>query len=243
MFSDLALASHITDLTNNVTDCTLEIVNTEDLMIKLCKWNQNLPHIVEYSLEFESYKDSDPWTEMDNWIDDEIMDNVYKPLQYKHVFSAHGEALLSLPSNYKILSMHSLDTGVDKLNLRIEDTPKYCFRNMSVSEKLNVTFDFFFNHLLNETWRIDNAMMKEQSHKTCDKRPEKICRHTRNALWDSYQCYWLKESKNQTDVSEITCSNANGNPWVVFLFSLIDISHIYFIFFGPALLLNFYGGK
>ena len=187
----------------------------------------------------------DPW-DVDKWVD-EYTNNVFRPQNYKHIFTKHGENLLLLPFNYKQLSMQGLSFGVDEFTLWVKDSPKYCFQNLSTTVKLARTFEFFLKTFLNETWRSENTISKNEESKTCMKTPEKICRHILLDRSNSYECCELNLSGGSANCSTIECDIVDmlstKHNWVFVVVLPVVLSYFYFFLFGPVHMLSLYKGK
>ena len=221
------------------TQCHLTLEKASDLETKLCEWDKSQPHVVEYTIHFDQW---DPW-DIAKWAD-ETTSNVFKPRNYKHVFTKHGRTLLALPFNYKTFSMQAFSSGVDELELRIKDSPKYCFHNLSTTNKLALTNELFFTTFLNDTWRSKNAIHRNEDANTCTEKGEQICRHTLGSRWPGFECCWLNTSS--TNCSNIDCDhklNMFENDLAIWLFITVNWSYFYFLLFGPALLMRLNRGK
>ena len=241
-FVTLSYGRQQPDLCPGISKCHLALRNVTEIENKVCEWGESIPHVVEYNLRFVGRSKYEPWFPMTKWHDENITD-IFKPFDYKHVFTKHGETLLSLPLKYRTLSMQAITTGVDDLSIWVEESPQNCFDNLTAADMLTITKEFFFKTLLNETWRLENRMLKMEGKKTCTRRTETICRYTLNGIRAGYECCRVSSKDIHTNCSTVHCSILMENYWLSWFFNAIRYSYYYFLLFGPLLLLRINRGN
>ena len=207
-----------------------------DLANITCKADLDPLHSIDFNLRFVRTNSGQ-----------KVKDYIDEPFRVKYVYTKHGETLLSLPQNYGILSLSLLGSGVETKTLDINDNTDQCYAGLSKKERYLFIKDKMTKALLFDQTKSEDS--KDSKEKDCNedeescgnKRLEKLC----FLFEDSYRC--IHTEKFPTDRNR-TCLKlvekvVPQNEWIRYMYAVLEWAELYFLLFGPALLLRVIGGK
>lgn len=201
--------------------CQLDLADKEQTLNTIKSHTANGPPLIEYTLTLNSTSSDDVITTSDGIHN-------FKLFEWKRVFTRHGQALLSLPYNYKVLSLSLLSYGIIAMDVELVDMPYGCFSNLTSDEKVKQLRDLVM-------YNFDIPSLKAGSYlQEGDQACHMIIRNNSYGVAEFvYNCCTITET-----TKTVYCKDHVKSKWFLLLFNAIPWMDIIFFFFFPMFALG-----
>ncbi|XP_045164745.2 uncharacterized protein LOC123528804 [Mercenaria mercenaria] len=150
--------------------------------------------------------------------------NVYKPFFWVRSTGRHGTGLLLLRPEYDVLSLTTLELGVETMHVNITENPSYCLSQLSYSD-IEVLFrELVMNDFQNTSSGVI-VKLKPTDH---------VCNMhvTDNDGVAEFRFLCCQRS----ETNHISCSYLQSDTWLNVLFVVIVVLKVLVVLFSPRLI-------
>ena len=184
---------------------------------------QFLRESVMYIFEIEIYNRSDDPLRMD-------VSRTYKPWKWYRTTSDHGKTLLTLSFNFDVLSLTILTIGVQRVPLKIVDSPVGCFKELTAEERVDMLREKVFDNFKKRKTRKLPEEEEEYSN-----RPEVtfVCNNVVREV--DGRAVFANRCCARDSEGNISCSEQEDNLWITVLYVCIFLVKLMLFMFCPLL--------
>lgn len=154
--------------------------------------------------------------------------NYYKPNVLFRTYDHQAYTLLSLPFNYKVLSLYTLWFGTVEMLVKVVDYPQGCMARLAEEHRVAVLMNLVSRDMKQDPQELTSPALREDAL---------VCHQViqQEGPWGdfSYRCCRLGED------GELECTTYNKPKWLSGFFILFLLVDIIAFFFGPLLLHEF----
>lgn len=158
----------------------------------------------------------------------------YKPWKWYRTTSEHGKTLLTLSFNFDVLSLSILTIGVERVHLKLKDSPEGCFGNLTAEERVEVIRDKVFDNFKRNRAKKTIPVGEEDLHTEGTEEPEIIyvCNNVVRYDEHGYADFANRCCARDSD-GNITCSEHEDNFWITVLYICIFLVKLMLFMFAP----------
>ena len=207
---------------NTTSTCHLHTHNADYVHDYIRTRQENGIKLLEITLTFEDY-----WT---NPLRVGTSEN-YKLETWHRTFSRHGQTLLTLPFDYKMLSLTFLSFGTEEMTVGLIDAPQCCFAQLPVERQIEEIKTLFASDFQAHP---DEPSWLEPDDSFC----HQFIEPENGVASFKYEC-----CSHSEDRDGLQCRTMPKNKWIEYLYTVINIMDALFFLFGPLLVVAMFASR